>query len=155
MTEQDRLDKVIRGLECRLDVNGCKYRNCLHCDYRHDIDHCQWACQVDGILEDTLAMLKSMEPRVMTLNDVKNLKYNDVVWLEDYDKEDVIPAIVTLYGAMSDCIDFAISNRSSLVVEYADYGLRWRCWSHKPTKAQMEATPWQERVDVSLSEADK
>lgn len=55
-------EKVIKGLECRLDINGSKYKHCLTCDYRHDIDHCQWACQTDGILEDALALLKAQEP---------------------------------------------------------------------------------------------
>lgn len=87
-------------------------------------------------------LLRKQEPHLMTLNDVKNLKHNDVVWLEDYDKEDVIPAIVTPYGAMSDCIDFAISNRSSMVVEYTDYGSRWRCWTDKPHEEQRKEEKW-------------
>ena len=58
----DKREKVIKGLECRLDINGSKYKHCLTCDYRHDIDHCQWACQTDGILEDALALLKAHEP---------------------------------------------------------------------------------------------
>lgn len=62
MTDQEKREKVIKGLECRLDINGNKYKHCLACDYRHDIDHCQWACQTDGILEDALALLKAQEP---------------------------------------------------------------------------------------------
>ena len=57
------MEKVIKGLECRLDINGSKYKHCLNCNYRHDIDHCQWACQTDGILEDALALLKAQEAR--------------------------------------------------------------------------------------------
>ena len=56
------MEKVIKALECRLDINGSKYKHCLNCDYRHDIDHCQWACQTDGILEDALALLKAEKP---------------------------------------------------------------------------------------------
>jgi len=54
-------EKIIKALECRLDINGSKYKYCLTCDYRHDIDHCQWACQTDGILEDALVLLKAQE----------------------------------------------------------------------------------------------
>lgn len=62
MADQEVREKVVMGLECRLDINGSKYKHCLTCDYRHDIDHCQWACQTDGILEDALALLKEQEP---------------------------------------------------------------------------------------------
>ena len=55
-------EKVIRALECCLDINSSKYKHCLNCDYRHDIDHCQWACQTGGILDDALALLKEQEP---------------------------------------------------------------------------------------------
>ena len=56
------IEKVIEGLECRLDINGSKYKHCLTCDYRHDIDHSQWTCQTDRILEDALELLKAQEP---------------------------------------------------------------------------------------------
>jgi hypothetical protein len=65
------MEKVIKALECRLDINGSKYKYCLTCDYRHDIDHCQWACQTDGILEDALALLKAQEPVEPKKNDVE------------------------------------------------------------------------------------
>jgi len=28
--------------------------------------------------------------------------------------------------------------------EVGNYGILWRCWSHKPTADQMAATPWKE-----------
>ena len=63
MTEQEKRDQIVKAIECRLDINHSKYKHCLSCNYRHDIDHCQWACQTDGILEDILALLKMQEPR--------------------------------------------------------------------------------------------
>ena len=69
-------EKVIKGLEYRLDINGSKYKHCLTCDYRHDIDHCQWACQTDGILEDALALLKAQEP----LKPVRDTSYGARPW---------------------------------------------------------------------------
>ena len=58
----DELEKVINALECRLDINHEKYKHCLSCKYRDDIDHLQWACMTDGILEDALALLKAQQP---------------------------------------------------------------------------------------------
>ena len=57
------LKSVIHGLECRLDIDGSKYKHCLSCNYRHDIDHCEWACKEDDILKDALSMLKAQEPK--------------------------------------------------------------------------------------------
>ena len=71
-------EKVIRALECCLDINSSKYKHCLNCDYRHDIDHCQWACQTDGILEDALALLKAQEPVVPH----RNYQYLSDYWCE-------------------------------------------------------------------------
>lgn len=90
------------------------------------------------LLEDAIAILKGQEARIMPLSEIKSLEHNDVVWLEDSDKERVIPAIVTDTGAMSDCIEFAISNRR-IVVTYNDYSIRWRGWTSCPTDEQREA----------------
>ena len=60
MIDKKKQKMVIMGLECRLNINSSKYKNCLSCDYRHDLDHCQWACQVDGVLEDALSLLREL-----------------------------------------------------------------------------------------------
>lgn len=52
-------EKVIRGLECLADVGGCKYKYCLHCAYREDVDHCAWNCHEQDILRDALELLKA------------------------------------------------------------------------------------------------
>lgn len=57
----DLREKVIKALECRLDIDHEKYKRCLSCQYRDDIDHLQWACMMDGILEDALSLLKAQE----------------------------------------------------------------------------------------------
>ena len=139
MTERE---KVIKGLECRLDINGSKYKHCLTCDYRHDIDHCQWACQTDGILEDALALLKAQEPRVLAIDELRKLQKQDVVWLEDADKEAIIPGIV-ITALKKEWQFMTFTSCSGLFcVSCVDYGKRWRCWTSRPDQATREATPW-------------
>ena len=147
MTEQEKREKVIKGLECRLDVNGCKYKNCLNCDYRHDIDHLQWACQVDGIIEDALELLKAQEPRVMTLEDLMRSQEDEVpVWFESrgtwhgrkgfwifvYDIN--IEKNVMQYNAAHMCSNGYLGMR--------EYNRVWRCLTSRPSDTQRSETPW-------------
>ena len=129
MTE---LEKVIKGLECRLDINGSKYKHCLTCDYRHDIDHCQWACQTDGILEDALALLKAQEPRVLSVDE----------WCNDRTTpDDGTPLCYEVREASGRCyIKWMLEKVFKRVPEY--YGVHFRCWTSKPTDEQRKNTPW-------------
>ena len=138
-------ENVTKALECRLDINDSKYKHCLNCDYRHDIDHLQWACQTDGILEDALALLKAQEPRVMTLSGVRNLKESTPIWLEDVDKKDVIGALFMRDYSGTKCVDFAIARdweHERVTADYMDYGIRWRVWTSRPTDEQRQAVKW-------------
>ena len=125
MTEQERLDKAINGLEQFIaDFKP-------FCGNKADWQR----------VYDALTLLKAREPRVLRVEEVVLLKQNDVVWLEDYNKKDVIPAIVSRMGPMVICIEFALSDRF-ISVGYDDYGSRWRCWTSRPTNAQREAMSW-------------
>lgn len=144
MTEREK-EKVIKGLECRLDINGSKYKHCLTCDYRHDIDHCQWACQTDGILEDALALLKAQEPRVMTLEEVITSKPGTVVWLEDFNKPDVISGLFKRLFIYTKVIDFLIVKEevnNEVTADLDVYDSEWRCWTSCPTDEQRKETAW-------------
>jgi len=77
-------------------------------------------------VEDTLALLKAQEPRVMTLEEYKALaekpkKERDPVWEEWSDMEST----------------WAIPNQA-----YGGYGTSWRCWTSRPTDEQREKEPW-------------
>lgn len=143
MNKQAKRDTVIKGLECRLDINGSKYKHCLTCDYRHDIDHCQWACQTDGILEDALALLKAQEPRVKALEEVRALQDNAVVWVEDYDKVGVIPAIVNhVWNTLPNMVSITVAHMREVKADMLWYGIKWRCWTSCPSDEQRRETPW-------------
>lgn len=127
MTERE---KVIRGLECRLDINGSKYKHCLTCDYRHDIDHCQWACQTDGILEDALALLKAQEARLVTYEDFHSGREDGgeaiPCWKEARSKTRRSGWAVVVYGK-------TLADRETGVARY---------WTTRPTEEQMREEAW-------------
>ena len=129
------VEKVISALECVIQY-GPHY-----CGGEFG-DENEYSRIGQNVLMDALALLKAQEPRVLMVEEVVLLKQNDVVWLEDYNKKDVIPAIVSRMGPMVICIEFALSDRF-ISVGYDDYGKRWRCWTSRPTDEQREATPWE------------
>lgn len=101
---------------------------------------------VDLTTEDgfkILDMLKTQEPRVLTLDEVKGLQSlkDGAVWIE------------TLGGAMFPALpEISMSHISYFVaipfnsyrswVEDEYYNKTWRCWTFRPTKEQMEEVKW-------------
>lgn len=90
-------ERVIKGLECLLDINGGKYKHCLTCDYRHDVDHCQWTCQTDGILEDALSLLKAQEPTKFQIKTT----ISNVDIPKDVDEEQFFAVLSAQYAALA------------------------------------------------------
>lgn len=98
-----------------------------------------------GHLRDRLRQHEdAMTNRVLTLEEIIKA---GVVWLEGKPLP-VVPAIV--YGEVSDdansyktCIAF--TERCGEINDYPvdDYGKHWRSWLRKPTKEEMEGTPWE------------
>lgn len=83
------------------------------------------------------ALKKVQEPRVLSLDE---LVVDGVVWLEDCDKDTTVPGI---YCASNDTETiFATRMKGYLFVKNDEYGIRWRCWSSRPTREQMRETPW-------------
>lgn len=131
-------EKVIRGLEMHksglcntLTPNGKEY-----CPYWENDDNCMVA-----LLTDALSLLKTQEPRVMTLDEVKQAKGRDI-WLEMSSKiaEDVITA-----ATIESCDTVGICTRYKSL-NYGKYCVKpygWRCWTSRPTDAQREAVKWE------------
>ena len=133
-------EKVIKGLEC--------------CGYATFMDKCQ-ECPYDGkdcfkrLKADALALLKAQEPRVMTLEEVLALKFDDVVYVE------VVPTHAVLSAIVLDVIPklpkigigvvqfrYAPTWNGINNADLSYYDKTWRCWTSRPTDAQREATPW-------------
>ena len=92
---------------------------------------------------DALDLLKAQEPRVMTLEEVKASKGDDM-YLEISTRTDEIPYITaaTLDGVGTKGVVFYCSHFDFVAYNRRLYG--WRCWTSRPTDEQREATPWQE-----------
>lgn len=136
MNEPDKRAKVIAELERVADeANPWKKSPPLRCDISYPL------------LKDALALLKAQEPRVMSLEEVQTLRANDVVWLEDKGKPNIIPGIVRnrhLWPHSTTMVtNFMHVDGCKVTAGDDDYGKRWRCWTSRPTDEHREATPWE------------
>ena len=89
--------------------------------------------------------LKAQGPRVMTLEEVITSKPGTVVWLEDFDKPDVISGLFKRLFIYTKVIDFLIVKEevnNEVTADLDVYGSEWRCWTSRPTYEQREVTPW-------------
>jgi hypothetical protein len=71
----------------------------------------------------------------------------DLIWLEDRDKEEVIPAVLCEFCEPG-VFEFGVTDGSPvavLVCPYlSDYCSRWRAWSQKPTDEERKAAEWKD-----------
>lgn len=138
MTDVEKREKVIRGLEC------CalgSLSNCEECSYT------ETRCS-EHLCGDALTLLKKQEPRVLEYSEIEK---HPLVWLEDNDKEDVIPALFLQYNgwnaefavqAPDECVDTIVRSPIVAAVEGV-YGITWRAWSAQPTDGQRKAVKWE------------
>lgn len=151
-------EKVIKGLGC------CAHEeigDCENCPYNENTPHCDIA-----MMRDAIALLKAQEPKLLTIEDFTPEKLRDIhhVWVEirpGYYNADLdryyggkpYPAVVTRWsGTRCDsignvCQVWIPGGYESLFNVNNDYntgyGVKWRCWTSRPSDAQREATPWQ------------
>lgn len=124
----DKRKKVIKGLECCRgycdEDTGCPF------DEFEPFD-----CQ-EQLHADAIALLKAQEPRLLTKQDFENNPDLDSggrmpVWIE-YRRDD------EEWAEYWDDTD----DEWALVYQYNFESESYRCWNKKPTREQMEATPW-------------
>lgn len=99
------------------------------CGYRQDVFWLRR--QYDSLLD-------SLRPSVIYEDDIARGEY-PVVWLEDIDKDEVIPAlwkakIMGRYGF--------VTLNGEIYPLIAGYEKRWRAWTDKPTEEQRRAVQW-------------
>lgn len=97
-------------------------------------------------IENALALLEAQETRVLTMDEVKNLNRNEVVWLEDIGKAEIIPGIVKgrqvwPFTTMQ-VTNFMRCDGCTITSYDGDYNIRWRAWTSLPTEEQREAASW-------------
>lgn len=66
----------------------------------------------------------------------------DLIWLEDRDKEEVIPAV--LFDVCYQDFLFEDNSGNDVHADFNDYGSRWRAWAHKPTDEERMTAEWKE-----------
>ena len=96
------------------------------------------------------ALSKAQEPRVMTLEEVLDMKFDDVVYLQVYPTNAVLSAIVIdVIPKLSEINVGVVQFRHGAGyngINNADlsyYGKTWRCWTSRPTDEQREAVKWE------------
>lgn len=104
-------------------------------------------CVPVSLLQNALSLLKAQEPRVMTLEEVKN---SEVLYFEDFtDISDCVKPIVR------PAVNIEVKNGGVVMLDSEmwddgftfstdeEYGKTWRCWTSRPTDKQREAVKWE------------
>lgn len=138
-------DEIIKALQCCIDLqknSGKETGTCDICPYTLP-EECTCRC-LDGLLQDTLDLIKSCEPRVMTLDEAKEATRSaKVVWAEM--RGDRVYAGIRVDGENY----LAMENNS--VIDQDDfnsqfitdsYNTRFRYWTGEPTEEQRQAVAW-------------
>ena len=134
MTEQERLDKAINGLEQSIaDFKP-------FCGNKADWQR----------VYDALDLLKAQEPRVLTLRELAF--YDAGIFVETRNgcpeglTDELWPALGHLYCVSQNGEDGYVSfvnwNADTYDFEAKDYNVEFRCWTSRPTDEQREAIPW-------------
>lgn len=148
MTERE---KVIKGLECCLGDTRADLPNlCTICPYAHG----SYATQTCGkkLREDALALLKTQEPRVLTVVQIADLKYHDMVYVEfkhlTKEKYRVMGGFVDQMYKDTDTYEIKAIDITLGVNEIAHCSMKlflndFRLWTSRPTEEQMKAVKWE------------
>jgi hypothetical protein len=131
---QDR-ERVIKGLE------HCSEDGCKDCPYETDCNYIGFT----DLAKDALELLKEQEPRVMTLEDVKQAEVGTVVWLEWRIESKINSGIFfrLINKGIDDSLEFHVLD-GFVAARLACYGTEWRCWTSRPTDEQRKAVKWDE-----------
>lgn len=139
------LDNVIHALECCFDVqSGWKdgVWVCPACLYaKNDGQPCE---TLAPLLDDAIALLKAQQPRVMTLEEVRD--DGEVIYLEKLcgSKTCYLGVYIIDHGESSSLFCSMTHHVEDRRDEYwSNYGKTWRCWTAKPDEKVRAETPWE------------
>lgn len=128
-------EQVIEGLErIKNWATFSQTHGCFRL-MRDDLD------KITKYATDALALLKEQEPRVLTLEEVKNncpdYMYIEIVsgWLNCAIKDEAESDL--RFGRFAYGIDQTCTRA------WKDYKTSWRCWTARPTDEQREAIRWE------------
>lgn len=132
------VQKMLEALECHFKPLG--EENCSECQYE-----CRGATFTKvqhRLCMDLVEFLKEQQPRVLDISEFEPFSPM-LVWLEDVDKEYVIPAMY--FSATHGRIGFKLARDTPADKIYPlkrEYNKRWRAWTKKPTNEQRKVTAW-------------
>ena len=101
------------------------------------------------VIGDVISLLKEQEPRVLTLEEVLDMKFDDVVYLQVYPTNAVLSAIVIdvipklpeiNVGVVQLRLGSGYNGINNAELNY--YGKTWCCWTARPTDEQRKAVKW-------------
>lgn len=138
MTDAEKREKVIRGLECCAvgslsDCEGCPYYIETRCS--------------ELLCGDALDLLKEQEPRVMTLEELQaietpwNRNTPTYLFVEERSAAGSRWIRWMSWGIIHDGV------RSQGTMGVQNYGSKWRVWNLEPTPEQMRDTKWKGDAD--------
>lgn len=167
----ESVDEAIRAFEAMRDVDGEKVVKGLDCCIASKDSCCPKECPYEAtcfagritqnvyvhLMEDALSLIRQQQERireleaarsarVMTLEEVEDA-LDTVVWLDIPNTENLADGY-SLIMAYSHKNGFILlespfgDNPSQDRFEYKDYGITWRCWTHRPTDEQRKAVKW-------------
>lgn len=138
-------EKVKRALQAcySADIEWCQAREKGLCDYK--VSYCRMA-----LFKDAAELLEAQEPRVMTLHEIDDViniaseEYKRIFWAEVRSKTRKSFGVFQLDIASEDYYEALLLGCSwPACYKRSTYGIRWRCWTSRPTDEQREATPWE------------
>lgn len=138
MTERE---KVVKAFEfCLMPPSREELENdiCSHEDCPYYREYNGGKC-ISAAVSDALALLKAQEPRVMTIQEIKNA---DFCYLEVNGHDGVIPVLLKHF-IDDKYIHVTINGGSVYFFDITcDVEKLVRCWTSRPTDEQREAVKW-------------
>lgn len=140
------MEKVIKALEFCLkpltDEEKQNY-NCTHDECPYFREYPGGMC-LSAVCSDALALLKSQQPRVLTLEEVKASKGKDLMLeYKPWGCEDSIVTAVTIEGCGTKGVSFVMSVACDYAAYNHKHSLGWRCWNVRPTDAERMKVAWE------------
>ena len=131
------LEKVIKGLECH-----CTHESCDDCPY--DDRNAQPIC-LCRLMTDALELLKERQPRVMTLDEIREAGDDNALFIEYMLPTEIKlrPAIFQPENSDAEYMCVVSAWLTSGFYSCKTYGKNWRCWTARPTDEQREAVKWE------------
>lgn len=103
------------------------------------------ACKKDlEVIREAATLLKTQEPRVMTLEEVlfKTEKIGFPCWIEDKITEEGFTLLPAVIISDETYVQYYSEPYYEGAIYHYDYNKRLRCWTSRPTEEQRKAVAW-------------